>query len=437
MSRKIEISKVPQEILEKYSDDLNITQPQTKFTLNAPPKYICLYDVETEKNDNEDKEIDNLYLPFSYDLSIKRPIFEKREMKFEGELRDEQKKLKKETINILNKNGSVIIAAATGFGKTCTGLNLACSIGLKTLILCHRVVLMNQWKESLKKFCPNATLQIISTKTKKLDADFYIMNAINVAKMGRKFFQDIGLLIVDECHLIMADRLSICMRYIIPRYVIGLSATPYRNDGLDILIDMYFGKEKIVRKLFREHYVYTIKTGFKPEVKTNKLGKVDWTSVIDSQCSNIQRNELIIRIIKTFPQRTFLVLCKRIDQAEFIEKRLIEIGEDVTSLIGSKQTFERKSRILVGTVQKAGVGFDHPGLNSLILASDVENYFIQYLGRVFRREDTIPFIFDFIDNYSILYKHFLSRKNVYLEHGGIVKDFFKEFQLANIHEELC
>ena len=52
---------------------------------------------------------------------------------------------------------------------------------------------------------------------------------------------------------------------------------------------------------------------------------------------------------------------------------------------------------------------------------------MQYLGRVFRREDTEPVIIDLVDNYSLLYKHFQTRNSVYIEHGGIVKDFHKEF----------
>jgi superfamily II DNA or RNA helicase len=424
MSRKIYASTLSQETLEKMNTELNVTQPPSKYNMNAAPKYITLYDIEDE-NDTA------IYVPFSYDNNFPRPektSFQKREMKFNGALRDGQKVLKKEVIQYLNEKGSVIIAAATGFGKTCTSINLACTIGLKTLIICHRVILVNQWRDSIKKFSPNCTCQVLTAKSKKLDADFYIINAINVPKLGREFYNDIATVLVDECHLIMADKLSVCMRYLVPRFLIGLSATPYRSDGLDILLDMYFGKEKIVRKLFREHYVYTIKTGFKPEVKTNRMGKIDWGSVIESQCGNRERNEMIINLVKGFPDRTFLILCKRVDQAYYIESRLKEEKEDVTSLIGSNQTFEQKSRILVGTVQKTGVGFDHPSLNSLVLASDVEGYFIQYLGRVFRREDTVPFIFDFIDDFGLLYKHYNTRKSVYLEHGGKIKEFSKEFK---------
>ena len=86
-------------------------------------------------------------------------------------------------------------------------------------------------------------------------------------------------------------------------------------------------------------------------------------------------------------------------------------------------SFDFNSRILVATVQKAGVGFDHPKLDSLIIASDVEEYFIQYLGRVFRTEEGIPFIFDILDDFPTLKRHYYTRRQVYLEHGGIIKKF--------------
>ena len=55
------------------------------------------------------------------------------------------------------------------------------------------------------------------------------IDAINVKKMGEDFFKDIGLVICDEIHLIMAEKLSSCMQFIFPRYLIGLSATPHRK----------------------------------------------------------------------------------------------------------------------------------------------------------------------------------------------------------------
>lgn len=325
-------------------------------------------------------------------------------------------------------NGRFLLGNFTVTHNTAMSIYIASKINLKTLVLCHRIVLINQWKDSIQRFCPEAKVQILSTKSNiKNDTDFFIINASNVSKHTREFYKDIGFVIVDEAHLIMAEKLCQSMRYILPRYLLGLSATPYRTDGLDILMKLYFGKNRIERKLFRTHTVYRINTGIKPEVKLNKMGNVDWCSVIDSISNNIQRNEMIITLIKKYKTNVFLVLCKRVSQAEYIVKRLKEENEDVTSLIGNQQEYEQKSRILVGTAQKVGTGFDHPLLNSLILACDVEQYFIQYLGRVFRRKDTEPFIFDLVDDFNLLIKHYRTRNNVYIEHGGKVKDFLKEF----------
>ena len=105
------------------------------------------------------------------------------------------------------------------------------------------------------------------------------------------------------------------------------------------------------------------------------------------------------------------------------QKLVKEMEEDVTSLVGVKKKFNYESRILIATVQKAGVGFDHPKLDSLIIASDVEEYFIQYLGRVFRTEEGIPMIFDLLDDFNTLKKHYYTRRKIYIEHGGVIKKF--------------
>ena len=420
MSRHLNIQTVTDEQLAQMNGDLTITQEPSKYAMGAKPVQFYLF--ELSGND--------LYIPFAYGKNFPRPSrekFESREVKFEGELKDNQKPIRKAVIDSLNKTGSCIVACFPGFGKTCLSINIACKLGMPTLVICHRIILIDQWKKSIEKFCPTARVQILTATSPMEPADFYIMNAANVPKHTRKFYEGIGVLIVDECHLIMAQKLSESMRYITPRYLIGLSATPYRNDGLDLLIERYFGECNINIPLKREHIAYKVKTGFTPEVKLNRMGKVDWSSVLESQCSNQARSDLIVRIVQYFSERTFLILCKRVEQARYIISRLQEEKEDVTSLVGKVQTFEQKSRILVATAQKAGVGFDHPALDTLLLASDIEDYWVQYLGRVFRRPDTVPVVFDLVDNYSLLERHFRTRQQVYIEHGGKVKNFHSEF----------
>jgi superfamily II DNA or RNA helicase len=166
-----------------------------------------------------------------------------------------------------------------------------------------------------------------------------------------------------------------------------------------------------------------VSTGFKPIVDKAINGRVNWSSVLESQANDTYRNELIIKILKHHKDRNFLVLTKRVSQGEYLVKRLIEEGENVTSLFGSNQEYNVTSRILVGTNSKCGTGFDHAKMDALLLACDLEQYFVQYLGRVFRTKDVKPIIFDLVDDYSLLSKHFTTRRKIYIELGGEVRNF--------------
>ena len=416
MSISLSIETIPWELRKNINSDLEI-KIENKFG-GVPPRYIYPFEIEGE----------NIILPFAYAITkkIKRPVRENfltLNIPFDGVLRPEQTEVRKEAIKQLSSSGSILLSMYCGFGNSAASMKIACDIGLKTLIIVNKIILIKQWEEGINIFCPKASVQKITTKSKKDDCDFYIINAQNVEKMGNSFFSDIGTVIVDEAHLIMAETLSRCLQWVHPRYLIGLTATPYRQDGLNLLLDLYFGKYKIIRTLFREHIAYKVLTGFKPIVEKAINGRVNWSSVLESQANDTDRNELIIKILKHHTHRNFLVLTKRVAQGEYLVKRLIEEGENVTSLFGSNQEYNVTSRILVGTNSKCGTGFDHAKMDALLLACDLEQYFVQYLGRVFRTKDVKPIIFDLVDDYSLLSKHFNTRQKIYRELGGEIKNF--------------
>lgn len=425
MSIKVDIKNLSVISREKIHKELEIKIEQ-KFG-GAQPRYIYPYEIDG----------DDIKLPFSYAanlMKIKRPQrsnYIGNSVKFCGTLRPEQKVVFKDALKRLSSTGCVMISAYPGFGKTCLATLLASSTGFLGLVIVNKIVLMKQWEESIAKFCPSAKILKITPKICKDikvgkitdNYDFYIINAQNVEKVGKTFFSNIGTVIVDEAHMIMAETLSKSLQYVYPRYLIGLTATPYRPDGLNSLLDIYFGKYKIIRTLHKEHIAYKVTTGFKPIIEYSKNGRVNWGVILDSQANDTERNELIVKIVCHFSTRNFLILVKRVSQGEYLEKRLLEMKQDVTSLLGDNQIFDTESRILIGTNSKIGVGFDHSKLDALLLAADVEEYFIQYLGRVFRTEEVKPIVFDLVDNYSILNKHWMTRRKVYQDHGGIVKNF--------------
>jgi superfamily II DNA or RNA helicase len=396
---------------------------------------------------------DQISLPMAWALkhvpsAARRPRaeFTQTSYKYLATLRKPQIEIKKEALLNLNKRGTIVISAFPGFGKTVTSIALARKTGMRTLVLVNKVILLSQWIDAVEQFTdlkkgrgvvkiapPSKSQRESESKMEKWrlksqNASFMVMNALTVGKLPPDFFKDIGCLIVDECHQIMSPCLSEALLYLSPRYTIALSATPYRSDGLDQLLSFYFSKEQLVRELKKKHTVYEIRTGFKPIADQTPQGRLDWNGLLNSQSDNENRNTMIVDAACALSAstsgrpkaRTILILTKRVDHAALLESKLKARGVSADGLYGTKKTFDRSATVLVGTSSKIGVGFDHKTLDCLILASDVESYFIQFLGRVFRREDVEPIILDFVDTNPVLRKHFRTRKAVYIKHGGVV-----------------
>jgi len=408
-------------ITELTQDHKNMIIKDLQFENPNTNKWVEVFDV--------DEKTDHIYLPYSYartKLGLQpktRDCYPTVEIQFTGTLREYQSVVKKRAINELNKKGSCLLSLHVGWGKSIMAIYLATKLRFKTLIIVNKLMLINQWISEVERFTTSGC-QFIKPGTKALDdrCDFYIINAINIPKMGIEFFKNIACVINDECHLLMAEKMYKAMFILSPKYVIGLSATPYRPDGLNILLDLYFGEDKIIEKLYRPHTVYTIRTGYTIDYELQWDGKMDWNSVLNNQGNHPERNQMILYIISKFPDRYFLVLCKRVEQGNKLVEILKEAGEHVSDLLGSKKDFDEDARIIVATTQKCGVGFSHSKLNTLIIASDMEEYFIQYLGRVFRTPDVEPIIFDLVDNLPILNRHYQTRKKVYIQAGGKIKD---------------
>lgn len=383
---------------------------------NGPTKHVYPFAL------SQDKTI--LHLPFSYatkNLNVRRKNrsdFPSVNVTFEGSLRPEQKEIRKEIISNLNKCGSTIVSAYTGFGKTVTACNIACALRFKTLIIVNKIILISQWEQSIKNLCPDATISILKPKKPIFDSDFYIVNATNVEKIDIDMLNNIGFVIVDEAHLIMAEQLSKSLLYVSPRYLLALTATPYRPDGLNKLLEFYFGTHKIIRKMVRDHIVFKINTNITPPIERTITGRLDWNAILNYQAESTKRNEMIVKIIQGLPSRYFLVLVKRVMQGNILVNMLSEVGISTTSLLGKSQTYDPEAKVLIGTNSKVGTGFDHPKLNTLILAADVEEYYVQYMGRIFRTKEGTPIIFDMVDNNPTLEKHFKTRYEAYKDAGG-------------------
>lgn len=415
MSFPLDITSLSQKERDHITTNLQVRQELTEKQkqYNTKPKIHKTYKRLGTK----------ILLPMRY---VKNELnreckYEKPKMygKFHGKLEPEQKKIVKEAIIHLNDYRTTVISAAVGIGKTVMSIYLTIHSKMRAMILCHRKVLLNQWKKEIEEFT-NAKVQIVTSKDKiDTDVQFILLTPTTVASRNYTEFSDFGVCIVDELHAICTQSLSQCFYYIFPTYLIGLSATPYREDGMDGIIHTYYGRHLIYRELKRKHNVYQIFTDFQPTIERAVNGTMNWNTVLKTQAESSERNSLIAKIIKKYKDLNFLVLVKRISQGEEI-LRLLE-GETTTSLLGTQDTYDKDARILVATFQKVSAGFSHKKLNALMLCADTVQYFIQTLGRVFRTKEVVPTVFDIIDNQTVLKNHAKVREKVYNQVGGVIK----------------
>lgn len=418
---------------KKISNDCSIKQLEQK---QNPLNFIKSYYTPTKSISAYTYNQTHFFLPFSYVYNFlpslfKLPSTPSINLKFTGELLDRQKAIRKDTFDILNETKSIVLCLHTGFGKTIFAIYLACKIGKKTIVCCHRKIIMDQWISAIQRYCPNATIGILDAKL-KTKPDFLIANSLNIPKYDIEYFKDYGLVICDEIHTMCTEQYSKSLLLLCPEYIIGLSATPHRSDGMDRIIDLYVGPHQIVRKMKRIFNVYRFKTKceFTPERQPD--GSLDWNSVLEEQATREERNKMIVDLCNFFTNRVILVLVKRKDHAMTLQREMKAIGIDVDVFFGTAKVVNYDCRVLIATYSKGGVGFDHPKLDMLITAADVEENFMQYLGRIFRRDDNSPIYIDMIDELQTIKKHSSTRIRICKEVGAAVFDFNSSFPDFNL-----
>jgi superfamily II DNA or RNA helicase len=386
--------------------------------------------VETEKESVSifDMDDEHLFLPFHFartNFHIENNVTLNTETDlFTGELRPQQQQIRNTAMEKLQRSGSVIIAAFPGFGKTITAIEMLCSINVKTMIMVKQIMVMDQWINALKKYAPTKKVhKVTSGKTVDASADVFLVNPVLLKTATRKGLEDVKLLIVDEMHQIVSPVLLRSFFRVQPDFVIGLSATPRRpkNDPYQQVIEWFFGDHIIGVELSKKHTVYTVNTGFKPtNVKYTSKG-MDWNDILNQQSENEARNIVIVDSVMKFPQKTWIVLVKRVEHAAKLQEMFLERDVVCDTMTGAKKTFDKNCKVLIGTTSKIGVGFDHSPIDALCVATDVVEYFEQFLGRCMRRVDSEPIVLDFDDNFATLHSHYLIRLKAYKKHGGVCK----------------
>ena len=153
------------------------------------------------------------------------------------ELRDYQQEAT-ENLQKMREDGKTIalLYHATGVGKTITAATDAKAVGGRTLFLVNALKLASQAKETFAKVWSEATLGEYTGSQKDMTQTVIFATVQSISKDLEKFSPtDFDYLIVDECHHAAANTYQKIFTYFHPKFILGLTATPERSDGEDML----------------------------------------------------------------------------------------------------------------------------------------------------------------------------------------------------------
>ena len=324
----------------------------------------------------------------------------------------------------IDGNGRFLLGTHMVTHNTTIGVYLSLKLRLKTMVLCHLEIVRKQWVEEYKKLGDNVTIQYLEGQRCQLDpdADVYVAGIQKAGSMSVNDFASIGTVIIDETHLSTVTAFTKTLLNFQPRYLIGLSATPDRPDGLQSLLTKYFGEttDFIVRKEKKSFTVYKVQTKFKPEISYMIVrGQMvrDWNAIISSIEKNNDRWRLIIEIVKKHPEKKIIILCNRNVLSIGLYELLKKEKEDVELLIGSAKRYDRSKRVLVVGFKKGGVGLNDPNLTMAIIASDTKDV-RQYEGRI---RTTNNLIYHLVDDDRSFQRHWEECEKWYREKGAVIK----------------
>ena len=373
-----------------------------------------------------------------------RPNARRIRWKFTGELRPEQER----AVRAMVQHEHGVLAAPPGAGKTVMGCALIARHRTATLVLVHRAVLLDQWRQEAMRFLglKKKETGVWRGKTTKLTGrlDIAMLPSLVRHEHPSELFSQYGLVIVDECHHVPAASFEALLKACTCRHIVGLTATPQRKDGLERLLHLQCGpirhtlaaptEEPIPRVVFVRKSSFHLRSELGPKPPIHEI----WQALVEDPG---RTEQIAADIWSTVGEgRSPLVLSDRIAHLETIERALIRLrGAEEVSLFrlassdGIKRrreiraeiearATEGKRYVIFATASLIGEGFDLPQLDTLFLTMPLsfKGRLIQYAGRLHREhtgKEEIR-VYDYLDeNHPITLAMFRRRVSAYRQMG--------------------
>lgn len=338
------------------------------------------------------------------------------------ELREHQQAALESLWQMRQNNESIaLLYHATGTGKTVTAVSDAKRMGKRTLFLAHTKELITQAKKTFDDLWPEASTGLFVAEEKKKDSYVVCGSIQSVAQNIEEFkADDFGYIVIDECHHGTASTYKKILGYFAPEFTLGLTATPDRADGEDLL-EVF---KNVAHKL-------DLKTAVEIEelvpircvrIKTNvdlssvRINGIKYNSQdLESKLFVPERNNIVISTYLQYVKgKKTVVFCASVSHAEEIAELFKGNGVNCEAVSGSLKTSKRNSILeqyesgsinVLCACDLLNEGWDSPKTEVLFMARPTmsKTLYIQQLGRGMRKSEGKEYlmVFDFIDNANL------------------------------------
>ena len=363
-------------------------------------------------------------------------------LKFTGKPYDYQENI----INLfMNADANGLICVPCGKGKTFMAISIAMRIGRRFMVVVDKEFLLDQWAGEMRSLCPGIRIgrfqaDKMEVEPESFDCTICMIQTIVKRQVPESVLRSYGFTIFDECHHLGAKHFSKVLNKIQTKHMLGLSATPSRDDGLTKVFEWHLGKPvywekkreadetvrvEILRYESDDPVYSSVPTNFRGEVILPRL----LTQIVNCRERNVFVAEKLKELIKE-PTRRVLVLSERISHLEDLEALLKPTGVKMGYYIGGMKTAVRdlaatEAQILWASYAMASEAMNIKTLNCVVMASP-RRKIEQSVGRILRQRpeerSLAPLIVDIVDVHPPMNSQSRNRIQFYRKCGYKVID---------------
>lgn len=330
----------------------------------------------------------------------------------------------------VNKNHRFLLGDYTVTHNTVMALNIISQLQKKTLVIVHKEFLMNQWIERIEQFLPDARIGRIQGPTidiENKDIVIGMLQSLSMKDYDANVFDGFGLTICDEVHHISAEVFCRSLFKIVTPYMLGLSATMNRKDGLTKVFKQFLGnvlykEERDSSDPVQVRYIeYRSNDEEFGETVYNFKGQTHYAIMIRKLCEFNQRSEFILRVLKDMrsemPDQQVMILAHNKSLLKYLHdaiehRNIATVGYYVGGMKEKALKETESKEVVIATYAMAEEALDIKSLASLIMATPKTDV-TQAVGRILRMKHKKPIVVDIVDQHEIFQKQWIKRRRFY------------------------